>query len=178
MHNGVYTTRIASTDDAKTLVEVGITTFKDTFAAANTAANMKAHLEKTFTVDRIIKELEDPRCTFFLMYDRQRVAGYAKMREDNGNPNELRKIEIERVYVVKEYIGKKAGKTLMQTCLDFARSEKFDIVWLGVWEHNARAISFYEQWGFKTIGAHPFLLGDDVQTDLLMEKKLDRDEAT
>lgn len=176
MQNGIYTTRVASTDDAKTLVEVGITTFKDTFAASNTAANMKAYLEKTFTIDQLIKDLADPRCIFILLYDRQRVAGYAKMKKGKSDTGELRKIEIERVYAMKEYIGKKAGKTLMQTCLDFARSENYEIVWLGVWEHNARAIAFYEQWGFKTVGASPFWFGDDQQTDLVMEKKLDKDE--
>lgn len=178
MHNDIYTTRVASTDDAKTLTEVGITTFKDTFAAANTAENLKAYLEKTFSIDQIAKELEDRRCTFILLYDGERIAGYAKMRVDNSIDNGLRKIEIERLYAIREYIGKKAGKALMQTCLDFANRENYDIVRLGVWEHNSRAIAFYEQWGFRTIGAHPFLLGDDVQTDLIMEKKLDHDEVT
>ena len=163
---------MAALDDAETLVEIGIVTFIDTFGAANTPANMKAYLESTFTIDQLRKDLKNSSCVFILLYDGQRVAGYAKLRKDKNNIMNL-EIEIERIYVIKEYIGKKAGKTLMQTCLDIARREKYHGIWLGVWEHNARAISFYEQWGFKTVGTHPFLLGDDVQTDLLMEKKLD-----
>ena len=46
------------------------------------------------------------------------------------------------------------------------------VLWLGVWEFNYRAVDFYKQWGFALCGSHPFLLGDDLQTDILMELKL------
>jgi ribosomal protein S18 acetylase RimI-like enzyme len=168
-----YTTRVASTNDAEILVDIGIKTFRDTFGSENTAANMRSYLEKTFTVDQIRKDLADTRCTYMLLYDNHRVIGYAKLMKGDSDPNEPRKIEIERIYAIEEYIGKKAGQTLMQTCLDFAQRDGYSKVWLGVWEHNARAIAFYEKWGFKKVGTHPFLLGDDLQTDLVMEKMLD-----
>ena len=168
-----YSTRLASPADAEILAEVGRKTFSETFSAANTAENMKSYLDKTFTVDQVRKELEDPQCSFILMYDDEQIAGYAKIRRRDNDKNYSRKLEIERIYAAKEYIGKKAGKTLMQACLDMARNEGYTAVWLGVWEHNARAISFYEHWGFKTTGAHPFVLGEDVQIDLIMEKTLD-----
>jgi ribosomal protein S18 acetylase RimI-like enzyme len=168
-----YSTRVASPADAEILAEVGRKTFSETFSAANTAENMRSYLEKTFAVDQVQKELEDPQCSFILMYDNEKIAGYAKIRRRDTDKNGIRKLEIERIYADKEYIGKKAGKTLMQACLDTARNEGYKTVWLGVWEHNERAISFYEQWGFKTTGAHPFVLGEDVQIDLIMEKTLD-----
>ena len=40
--------------------------------------------------------------------------------------------------------------------------------WLGVWENNCRALKFYEKYGFKKIGQHNFLLGNDLQTDYLL----------
>ena len=43
-----------------------------------------------------------------------------------------------------------------------------ETLWLGVWEHNARAIRFYEKCGFRDAGSHPFLLGNDLQTDRIM----------
>jgi diamine N-acetyltransferase len=167
-----YTTREASTNDAEILVDIGIKTFSDTFGSTNTESNMRSYLEKTFTVDKIRKDLADPRCTYILLYHKRRVIGYAKLLKGKSDPNESSKIEIERIYAVEEYIGKKAGQTLMQTCLGFAQREGYDKVWLGVWENNPRAIAFYEKWGFKKVGSHPFLLGDDVQTDLVMEKTL------
>jgi ribosomal protein S18 acetylase RimI-like enzyme len=173
-----YTTRLASLEDAEILAGIGKKTFFDTFAAANSAANMKAYLDKSFTVDQLRKELKDPRCTFILLYDRKYIAGYAKVKKADSSDTNMRNLEIERIYADKDYQGKKAGNKLMQTCIDTARSQGYNSIWLGVWEHNARAIAFYERWGFKKTGTHPFILGDDEQTDIVMVKKLDEDEIT
>ena len=45
----------------------------------------------------------------------------------------------------------------------------YETIWLGVWERNERAIRFYEKWGFREAGTHDFILGNDVQNDLIME---------
>jgi ribosomal protein S18 acetylase RimI-like enzyme len=45
-------------------------------------------------------------------------------------------------------------------------------LWLGVWEHNLRAIGFYRKRGFVQCGAQPFLLGTDLQTDWIMNRTL------
>jgi len=60
----------------------------------------------------------------------------------------------------------------MQASLDAARRAGQRTLWLGVWERNARAMSFYEQWEFAKVGAHEFTLGSDVQTDLIMARAL------
>ena len=46
-----------------------------------------------------------------------------------------------------------------------------DVVWLDVWEKNLRAIEFYRRWGFVEVGTQGFVLGSDVQHDLLMQKR-------
>ncbi|HCX09280.1 MAG TPA: GNAT family N-acetyltransferase, partial [Hyphomonas sp.] len=48
-------------------------------------------------------------------------------------------------------------------------------VWLGVWEHNQKAIAFYAHQGFEPFGRHSFRLGDDVQIDVMMRKKIAQD---
>ena len=40
---------------------------------------------------------------------------------------------------------------------------------------NARAIQFYESWEFHRAGTQPFLLGTDLQTDLVMVRRLARE---
>ncbi|WP_276366776.1 GNAT family N-acetyltransferase [Chryseolinea sp. H1M3-3] len=169
-----FSTRLATAEDIDALVEVGRKTFSDTFAEANTEEDMSIYIEKTFTEDQVRKEISDPASTFILAEDAGIVIGYAKLREGN-NPPELtgtNGIEIERIYAVKNYLGKNVGKALMQTCIELARLRGYQVVWLGVWEHNPRAIAFYEKWGFKKFGSHPFLLGNDLQTDLLMKMPL------
>ena len=56
----------------------------------------------------------------------------------------------------------------MGACLEEAAGGGYETLWLGVWEHNLRAIAFYRRWGFETVGSHTFLLGSDEQTDLIM----------
>ena len=60
----------------------------------------------------------------------------------------------------------------MKKCLDLASELKKELVWLGVWEHNPRAIDFYKKFGFEKFGTHIFYLGDDAQEDWLMLKRL------
>ena len=45
-------------------------------------------------------------------------------------------------------------------------------MWLGVWEKNLKGIRFYERFGFKKFSEHLFVLGNDIQTDWLMMKKI------
>ena len=165
----------ATLDDVDILVKVSVKTFRDTFAEVNTKEDMKIYLAKAFSRDQLIKELNDPASTFLLALDGETVVGYAKLKEGES-PSELngeRGIEIERIYTLTDYLGKSVGKLLMQTSLDLAAERGYKLVWLGVWEYNPRAIAFYEKWGFEKFGSHPFLLGNDMQTDLLMKKKLD-----
>ncbi|HSU51405.1 MAG TPA: GNAT family N-acetyltransferase, partial [Segetibacter sp.] len=59
---------------------------------------------------------------------------------------------------------------LMEFAISFAVSNQKTVIFLGVWEHNKKAISFYEKLGFKKFGEHLFMLGKDAQTDWLMKK--------
>ena len=56
----------------------------------------------------------------------------------------------------------------MAACLDAIGRRGSDAAWLGVWEHNPRAISFYRKSGFVEAGEHVFPLGGDPQRDVVM----------
>lgn len=170
-----FTIRIATLEDARTIRDLGINTFQDTFGKSNTPEDMKLYLDKSFSAEQVESELSEILTTFVLAYDGEQVVGYAKLRASDTIPeglNSTNAIEIERIYSAKEYIGKQVGKALIEWCLSYAKLNGFDTVWLGVWEHNPRAIAFYQKWGFEQFGSHPFLLGTDLQTDLLMKKNL------
>jgi GNAT superfamily N-acetyltransferase len=77
-----------------------------------------------------------------------------------------------RIYAEQSAIGKGVGAALMQYSIDLGREKGMKWIWLGVWEHNHRAIAFYTKWGFEKFGDHPFVLGADVQTDWWMRRKL------
>jgi ribosomal protein S18 acetylase RimI-like enzyme len=78
-------------------------------------------------------------------------------------------LEIERIYVLKDFHGKSVGQMLYKKALEIAQMKKVSYVWLGVWEENPRAISFYKKNGFVEFDKHIFKLGDDEQTDIMMK---------
>ena len=83
-------------------------------------------------------------------------------------------MEIERIYVSGEFQGQGLGRYLMEQAIAMAVAQKKRYVWLGVWEHNEKALQFYKANGFYKISTHHFVMGDDVQTDDLMRKDLDQ----
>lgn len=164
----------ATTADAVLIAELSRQTFYDTFAAENTKANMDKFMNETFTREKLINEVGSPGNTFLLAWDGEEAVGYARLRE---TPNPLlleggAALEIARIYAVQKSIGKGVGRALMQQCIATAREKGVHVIWLGVWEKNAKAIAFYTKWGFEKFSEHVFMVGDDPQTDWLMKKML------
>jgi diamine N-acetyltransferase len=166
--------RNCSSADIKTLVQLGIRTFRETFQEMNTAENMQLYLDSTFNRQKLEDEMTETGAHFFLAEHGDEAVGFAKVRASQipDGLNNPRSLEIERIYIVRDQIGKGVGRKLMQTCIDHAARNNYEVVWLGVWEHNERAINFYTRWGFEKFGQHVFMLGTDAQTDFLMKKEL------
>ena len=166
------TIRIATLEDATLLAELGATTFYETFAKDNSEEDMTAYLQANFTVERLEEELSVPHSIFLIAECAGKPKGYAKL---NKGTEEVcvegsSAIEIVRLYLLTEAIGIGLGSALMQACLHYAIEHGFLTIWLGVWEHNPQAIAFYRKWGFEQVGSHVFQLGNDQQTDLILQK--------
>ena len=160
--------------DAALLAELGARTFSETFAPDNSAADMAAYLDSAFSPAQQAAELADSS-SLFLIAEKDRVAlGYAMLRSGNVLENVTgdRPIEVVRLYVSRATLGSGVGPALMQACIDEARQRGYKTLWLGVWEHNGRAQAFYRKWNFTGIGTHIFHLGDDPQTDILMQRAI------
>ena len=170
--------RYATKEDAALIADISHQTFYDTFAPHNTEADMKKFLDEQFTKGRLMLEVGMPENDFLLAYVDGQVAGYAKLR-DGKVPTELKGIpslEVARLYVLKEFIGAGIGAALMNRSIETAVEKGKELLWLGVWEANERAIAFYTRYGFQKFGEWDFLLGDDMQRDWLMKKELMRDD--
>ena len=174
MQNPEVIIRYAKPEDARLLAELGARTFSDAFAADNTAENMSAYIESSFSLAQQTSELTDALSTFFIAEVSGVAAGYAKIRA--GEPAEgitgAKPIELVRLYVSTEWFGRGVGEALMRACIEEATRLGYKSIWLGVWERNGRAQAFYRKWNFSVVGEHFFLLGTDSQRDLLMERPL------
>jgi diamine N-acetyltransferase len=170
-------TRSARPDEAALLAELGASTFAETFEAANTPENFSAYMRTAFGEPIQRAELLDPETTVFFAERAGDVVGYVMLREGR-TPSIVPAadaLEIARLYARRRAVGTGVGAALMQRALAEAAGRGKDAVWLGVWERNERAIRFYESWGFHRCGTQPFVLGTDLQTDLVMVRRLARE---
>ncbi len=166
--------RRATLHDAAALAALAEATFRDTFAADNAPHDMEAYVQEAFSLDRVRADLSDSARTTLLAFldEAAPPVGYATLRDVPPHPQVAgpAPVELQRLYVAQRAIGHGVGAALMRASLDAARAAGFATLWLGVWERNARAIAFYERWGFETVGEHEFRLGTDKQRDWVMAR--------
>ena len=170
----MFQIRKAGANNINLIANLSRRTFYDSFHEQNTADDMAMFLEKNFNDHAIATEVEDPENIFLIIGDDNLPLGYAKLSFKNKqyDSTEFKYLEISRIYCIKEAIGKGVGKALMLECIEIATSLSMNCIWLGVWEHNARAIEFYKKFGFTKFDEHVFVLGTDSQNDWLMKKNI------
>ena len=166
--------RQISIQDLPALQTIGRKTFAETFAEGNSEENLALYLAEGFSNEKLTKELENKNSQFYFAETDGRVLGYLKVntgdaQSEQQDPDAL---EIERIYVLQEFHGKEVGLALYEKAFSIACERKAPYIWLGVWEHNPRAIRFYEKQSFVKFDKHIFQLGDDAQTDILMKLSL------
>ncbi|MEO5858477.1 MAG: GNAT family N-acetyltransferase [Pyrinomonadaceae bacterium] len=170
------TIRQATIADAKALTDLAYTTFWDAFAhhPKNAPDDLNHYMRQAFNLDQTTKELDEEKSVFLIAEIDGEPAGYAKLITDtieDGITAE-RPIELNRLYSHQQFLGKGIGQALMDAIFERAKADGRDVIWLGVWEFNPRAQRFYEKNGFRVVGSHVFQLGEDPQTDLLMQRDI------
>lgn len=155
------------------LVSMALRSFETTFRGTCDDEDLDAYILETYTEEAFAAELEDQTSIFRIASTAAgEILGYAKLRVGHREPGVtgISPIELQRLYVSPELKRGGIGSILMSECLDIARTGGHDVIWLGVWEHNYPARRFYEAKGFEYCGEHEFVMGKDVQTDLLMQR--------
>jgi ribosomal protein S18 acetylase RimI-like enzyme len=163
-------------DDLLALQEISRQTFFDTFSEVNTKEDMNQYLEVNLALDQLSKELDNPATSFFFAKRNNEILAYLKLNEAKAQTEKrnIPSMEIERIYVRKEYQNRGVGQFLLDLSIQITKDKQLKLIWLGVWEDNVSAIRFYERNHFQFFGKHSFMLGSDVQIDLLMERQLDQ----
>lgn len=161
-------------NDVNELSDFSAKVFTQTFASENTPENLNEYLNRSYAPEKLAKELQDPESEFYFLYAKGKLAGYLKLntgmaQSEEQDPDSL---EIERIYIEQDFQKQGLGQVLMDFSVKRARDQNKKRIWLGVWEKNFNAQKFYEKNGFTEYGAHEFVMGDDRQTDLMLEKAL------
>jgi ribosomal protein S18 acetylase RimI-like enzyme len=164
----------ATEADLEELQSISMRTFCQAFERFNKAEDMDLYLTNCLSIDQLHAEMNTPESEFYLGRMGDETVGYLKLNHHNSSHDakDSKGLEIERIYVEEAYLGKGIGPALFSFVRELAEQENATHLWLGVWEHNARAIRFYEKLAFTPFGTHVFMLGNDAQTDILMRKEL------
>lgn len=164
----------ATPDDAGTLAGLGERTFRETFQPLYDPADFEAYLAGTYGESLQRAELADPSRPAQLLEVDGVPAGFAQLRLDQREaciPG-ARPAELQRIYLLQAAQGGGRGAALMAACESLARERGAGVLWLGVWEHNAKALAFYGRCGYRHVGEHSFAIGNRVDRDLLLAKDL------
>jgi len=156
------------------LQTIGKKTFYETFSAGNSEDNMHQYLEDSFSSVKLKAELDNQQTAFYFAKIADEIIGYLKLNfgDSQTELKDKNALEVERIYVLKAFHGKKVGQILYDKAIEIAKQRNADYVWLGVWEENQRAINFYKKNGFVEFDKHIFNLGNEEQIDIMMKKNL------
>lgn len=156
--------------------ELARVTFWDAFHAhpKNAPHDTDEYMAKAFSIERITEQLSDLTNIFLIAEINNEPAGYARLVRNYTEPGITaeRPLELNRLYAHQKFLGKGVGPALLEKCFEVGKELGHDVIWLGVWEYNPRAQTFYKKYGFRFVGNHVFQFGSDPQTDLLMQKEL------
>ncbi len=161
-------------NDIEQLQLIGKQTFQETFSDKNSEEDMQKYLNEAFSFTKLTNEIQDNNTLFYFAKHNNKVIGYLKLNHGKSQTElkDDKAIEIERIYVLKDFYGKQVGQLLFNKAMEISLQKKANYIWLGVWEENPRAINFYKKNGFEAFDKHVFKLGNDEQTDIMMKLKL------
>ncbi len=163
-----------TSQDLEVLVRISRQTFSVAFEAQNDPDDFQHYLNTALSKDTLLSELNNPLSHFYFVYLKKELVGFFKYNEGEAQTDlkDARAIELERIYVLPEYQKMGIGKSMIKEVVQKAIALGKDYIWLGVWEENLKALSFYEGLGFIKFGKHPYYIGKDKQMDWLMKLHL------
>lgn len=169
--------RAGTEQDAELLAPFARRVFDATFAADNDPVALGAYMDGAFNVPRQREELSNPACTVLLAFVGEELAAWALLRDDATPPDDsiipgARPLYLNRFYVDHAWHGRGVARALMTAVHEATRARGHDALWLSTWERNTRAIRFYEREGFAIVGTTWFQLGQELQRDYVLARRI------
>jgi diamine N-acetyltransferase len=170
---------LATVNDAEQLLDFAKNTFIATYKHLNEPVFFEQYVSTHFTKEIFEDELSYDNIEFWIIKENDEIIAYNKLNTNKLHdahelkiPTEGSMTELERIYISEAQKGKGLGRILIEKAIERAAFYKNEWLWLGVWEENTNALGFYETMGFEIFGSHHFHMGDNLQNDFVMRKKI------
>ena len=165
--------------EAARLSEFACDNFDKTYGPLCRAADVDACMASELTPSQLLRVLTSPTSWVFAAIVDDEWVGYAQVRlaplpdgiQSRHTPAlSTTPMELSRFYVSRKFHGSGVAQQMLGIVLAHAELQGSPTLWLSVWQENARAVAFYNKWGFSIIGEGKFLMGEDLQDDHIMER--------
>ena len=102
------------------LKNISVHTFSDTFGLDNTAENLSAYLDAAYNVEVLKKELNNSNSAFYFIRNDSYIMGYLKLNINEAQTESMGSngLEIERIYIDKDFKRRGLGKRLFAFSLE------------------------------------------------------------
>jgi putative acetyltransferase len=97
-------------------------------------------------IDRLYDEFSGDRARYFVLESNGRVLGGSGIQQLKGADAAV--CELQKMYLKQEARGKGLGRTLLESCLDFAREAGYQVCYLESLPELKDALKMYEKAGF------------------------------
>lgn len=164
----------ATTADAALLKQIGATYFYDAYKDVKFDGHLTDYIKTAFIESEIEQQIAGRQAHYMIARNGSNPCGYVKIRWDRTHPNltTTKNLEVERIYVDRNHWRDGIGKQLLSACIDYGRKNNFEVLWLGVWQKNERAINFYKSQSMEIFGEKKFWVGSEENDDFVLRLSL------
>ncbi|WP_411029476.1 GNAT family N-acetyltransferase [Spongiimicrobium sp. 3-5] len=167
--------RKATFNDAGAIALLGRITFTETFGDLfRDKQDLLSYYNRTFSVEKIRNGIQKANNIFWIALKEELPVGYAKLKLNADTPLIKTDLvcQLQKIYVLRDFLGHKIGFKLQEEVLSDATNRGFNEIYLSVLASNDRAINFYNNNDFSKIGEHDFQIGKENFEFIWMSRAL------
>lgn len=147
---------------AKILSEIAIPSFLNAHGHSAPKKDIDNYIAQNFSEENFIKELQNDENQYYLIYYKNKIAGYSKVVFNQVSKNIVSKnvTYMSRLYLLEPFYGLGLGKFLFNFNIKLCKENNQKGIWLAVWIENQKGISFYKKMSFKKVGSFNFKISE------------------
>ncbi|MEM7166075.1 MAG: GNAT family N-acetyltransferase [Planctomycetota bacterium] len=165
--------RRATLTDVNNVAALAIQVWLDTYAPLGVRSTMSDYVFSELSPERFQFFVHSPTHALLVAAEKAHIVGLAVVSRNSTCPVDTTpRPELDKLYVQPALQRRGVGRQLLRAAEAECVTWSLPALWLAVWEHNQRAIDFYEGCGYAAIGAAEIHLGPEKHRNLVYQKSL------